>query len=159
MATEKTCTKCLRPAAPADMKKGAQYCKQCDREASRIRYAANREKRRTSMRAYQDTFEGWCRNVYSSITSRCDGRSPDAAPFYEGLPYCSWDEFWRWATANRLEWDALMEKHRRTGEKKDRPSVDRIRSDSGYLTNNLRFVSISYNSSRAQVQRWHGAAA
>lgn len=157
MSTEQ-CTKCARPTVPTDLKKGARYCKQCDSAASRARYAAGRTKRKATMRAYQATFEGWCRNVYSSITSRCDGRSPDAAPFYEGLPYCSWEEFWTWAQMHQEEWEKCMAQYRRTGEKKDRPSVDRQCSTIGYEPSNLRFISISYNSSRAQINRWHGVS-
>lgn len=138
---------------------GKGRCKLLDAAASRERYARNRDARRATMRAYQDTFEGWCRNVYSSITARCDGRSPDAARWYKGVSYCSWDEFWQWAAGQRAVWEDIMAQFRRTQARKDRPSVDRLSSDKGYLPTNMRFAPMWENSKRAAVQRWHGEEA
>lgn len=74
------------------------------------------------------------------------------AHIYAGLPYCSWEEFWTWAQANKDVWDALVAKAQQTGLRRDRPSIDRTDTKKGYVTDNMTFMAQGDNTLKALGQ-------
>ncbi len=138
-------------------------CKQCACAYSTAYKKANPEASRAATAAYRTSYPGACRCTWKELVRRCQGKLAKSRHIYQGLPYCTWEEFWAWAQLpmNRKEWRRLTARARRSGLRGDGPSIDRLSShvNVGYVPGNIRWASHRDNSGKATLQRWHGRAA
>jgi hypothetical protein len=111
----------------------------------------------------RSTLDGWINDTFSSIRGRCTGHASTAAArrMYTDMPFMSLARFraWMLKPEQQSAWRACVDTAAVTGKRGDRPSVDRINPQRGYVARNLRIVSLRENAKGAAGRRRQPAKA
>jgi hypothetical protein len=102
---------------------------------------------------YEKTKKGFLMRMYRNMQSRTRGIQKQKAHLYKGKPLLDRNVFYGWALNNQT-FHLLFDAWEASGyDRKLTPTVDRIDSSSGYLLDNMEFVTHSENSRRGAVER------
>ena len=115
----------------------------------------NPEKRKEIVKRYKRTLKGMILDRYKEMRCRVEGKRPKGKLRYLGLDICTKEDFINWSISSleliSLYCNWVLHNYNR----KLSPSVDRINSKLGYTLDNMRWVTLSENSSRGRKAR-HG---
>lgn len=90
------------------------------------------------------------------MKKRVEGRDKKNAYIYGGLKICSKEDFIEWSLKHP-EYLSLFETWKNSGYiRKLKPSVDRIDAVYGYELWNMQWLTLSENSKKGAISRWHG---
>jgi len=110
-----------------------------ERNARQRIYRA-KNKNRASIK-YESTVKGFLMRMYRNMKSRIDGVQKHNAHLYEGKCLMPKNVFYEWASAHP-DFQELWKKYVESGYDRNlAPSPDRINTDDGYHTGNLRFIT------------------
>lgn len=120
--------------------------------ARRRRYLAATGNKST--KKYEKTKQGFLMRLYRNMKSRIEGVQTKKHHLYKGKDLLSKKGFYEWADSSP-EFHRLFAAYEASGyERRLAPSVDRIDSAIGYVLPNLRWVTMSQNSTYACLSRW-----
>ena len=95
---------------------------------------------------YERTKKGKLMRTYRNMESRVSGILKKKAHLYEGLPILPREDFYRWSMASNA-FHTLFDEWAASGYKcGDSPSIDRINPESGYVIDNMRWLTHRENS-------------
>lgn len=129
-------------------------------ESRKRRLANQRQYRRqtgnVATARYEKTKRGFLMRAYRNMQSRIAGVQWRKHHLYRGLPLIGRAVFYEWALASAT-FHRLWEGWVQAGyDRRFTPSVDRIRSECGYMLDNMEWVTHSENSRRGAVSRHYG---
>ena len=108
-------------------------CKPCDYIVSKL---------------YEKTPKGYLMRSYRNMLNRVNGLVKKSENIYKGLPICDKEEFYSWSLDPESGFTDLLENYKNQDyERCLAPSVDRIDKNKGYTLDNIRWMTISKNSS------------
>lgn len=99
-------------------------------------------------KAYEKTPKGYLMRTYRNMTNRVKGIVKKSSKAYKGLPICNKEEFYKWSLEPETGFLKLLDEYEDSGyERCLSPSVDRKDSKLGYTLDNIRWMTLSKNSS------------
>lgn len=148
---QKMCRKCLKKKDvsnfckhPETADKLSNYCRVCKNEKQRI---AREKNKNVFTKKYEKTHNGFIMRLYRNMKSRITGVQKKCIHLYGGKDLLSKEEFYEWALSND-DFYRLFSVYEQSGyERSLAPSVDRIKTDKGYIVSNMRFITQGENSS------------
>lgn len=130
-----------------------QHCLECNRLHVARDYLLHKDLRD----AAHKTLRGLVIKAYSGMKSRVEGRGPVAGRhLYTGLGIMPKEEFVAWATADAVYRALHAAWVKSAYERKLSPSIDRIDTQRGYVRGNVQWLTLSDNSRKAQMWKYHG---
>lgn len=117
-------------------------------------YEAHKKEISERAAKYRQTPRGYLTWVYQNMRKRVAGKDPGKEHLYEGLPILTSTEFAQWAMSDA---DFLTIFDGWTAQNfapYKGPSIDRIKSDQGYVKGNMRWVTHAQNSRDGAISRW-----
>lgn len=103
---------------------------------------------------YEKTKKGFLMRTYRNMKSRVEGVQKLKSHLYTGKDLLDKNVFYDWAL-NNYDFNSLF----KTWEVSDyirtlTPSIDRIRTDKGYVIENMQWITHSENSRKGVISRW-----
>ena len=120
-------------------------CKICCIGIRRKKY----EKTRTQL-------DYFVKKVYCGMRDRCTVPNSHSSKYYFGLPLLDREEFLEFSLNDEDLKKLFKEWVDSEWERKLTPSIDRIFPNLGYTINNIQWITVSENSKRANLYRYHG---
>lgn len=122
-------------------------------------YVKNKRALYLKTRAYRYTRRGRLLWTYLNMKKRVQGRDPRKKHLYAGLSILPKEEFIKWGLSH-TEYNRLFDEWELSGySPKLRPSIDRIDTRHGYDIDNMQWLTLSANSTKAGLSRYHGVYA
>lgn len=99
-----------------------------------------------STKKYEKSKPGFLMRTYRNMKSRVTGIQYKKIHLYGNLPLLDKDSFYSWSISNS-DFNTLFDNWVCSGyDRKLTPSIDRIDSNSGYILDNMRWITHSENS-------------
>lgn len=104
---------------------------------------------------YEKTRKGFLVRLYRNMLSRVSGVQFTKFHLYAGKSILDKNIFYEWALSDS-NFNKLFDDYEKSGyQRKLAPSVDRINSSIGYELSNMEFITMSENSRRGSISRFH----
>ena len=125
-------------------------CKECNKKDVRLNYAENiDQKHEYDRRRQRHSRTRIFNHRYGQIKQRVEGRAVRKYGV-EGKEILSYEEYCMWIKNNIDAFEEVYSKWRDSNfERRLTPSIDRINNDGSYTADNMRWVSVSVNSSKS----------
>lgn len=121
---------------------------------NKLRRASRKANNNAPTKKYEKTKKGFLMRLYRNMQSRVTGVQKLKVHLYLGKELLDRDSFYQWAADSKdfhemfSRWEVADYDRRLT------PTVDRIDSDEGYSTDNMRWLTHSENSRLGAVSRF-----
>lgn len=126
-------------------------CNECRCKYHRDKWPDGTKK--ASIHEYEKTPQGFLMRLYRNMKSRISGVQKQKHHLYKNKSIITKQEFYEWAKNNNDYPDLFINYVLSDFDRKLAPSVDRIDSEKGYEISNMRFVTMSENSSRGSLSK------
>ena len=108
-----------------------------------------------STRKYEKTKKGFLMRLYRNMQSRVTGVQKKKLHLYKGLELLERVEFYNWALNNEQFDTMFLCWEESNYDRKLTPTVDRIDSKIGYVSENMQWLTHSENSRKGSNSRWN----